>query len=320
MPIQEFRETLEQKAATVVSALGDPEREALIITKRIELEEGMRHTLMAVDFMDDSFILPSDKTLAYEAYLSPYPINLTQMFLAELFDFRGPLASDDSVLWKRTSLYIGAGGSQGVYTQQLPNSFLGSMPTYSWYTPTLYFTVVLHIPSSTGSTVTHTFDDLGMSFYAAVKSTKIESVEYLMGCMGEYQDAQTRSLMSQGVQIEKPIETYQGQTFPMWKYGGIRPERMIRGVPSFANFFLGYGDDSEQMIPTDQARIFIRGARKMNPYDTAFGINDPVKGEIPDWIRFGIDTSIAYGPLCSRYPPRGKEDNGNTKMFLASGL
>lgn len=320
MAIHEFRETLEQANATVSSTLGESDKTALIITKRIELEEGKRHTLMAVDFMDDSFILPAgSNNAAYEVFLSPYPINLTRMQLAETFDWRGPLASDDAVLFKETVVWYGENTSdRGPFRSRLPNNFLGSNPTYSWYTPTLYFTVVLHQDFTTLPTSID-FEDLGMSFYAAVESKEVDTVEYLMGAYGEYQDAQTRLRMSQGYQVSRPINTYQGQTFPTWKFGGIRPERMIRGLNSFANFFLAK-DDAERTLPIDQARIFVNRARTMQPYDTAFGEVDPAKGDIPDWIRFHLSPSIAYGPICTNMPPKRKDDNGNTLMFLASDL
>jgi len=74
MPITEIRETLEQGSVIV-----GEEDDFVIVQKRIDLQSGMRHTMVHVDFMDDSFILPSDATVrGFEFFLSPYPIVYTE--------------------------------------------------------------------------------------------------------------------------------------------------------------------------------------------------------------------------------------------------
>lgn len=307
--VEEFRETLEQGTVNVID-----EADITIIQKRINLQGGKRHTMMAVDFMDDSFILPTDVSpRGYEFFVSPYPIIYTEMRLAEIMPERGPLGADDCVLFKRTS--IQSGGE--VYTQQMPNQFLGTMPTYSWYTPSLYLTLILHKQEGAP---TWSITDLGMSVYLAVDSKNVDAVEYGMGLIREYDAAQGRNIMAQGREIEKTDNV--GEVFPMWRAGGIVPERMIRGGPSQADFFVqGALSEAETMLAQNQLAIWMRRSGQMQPYTVAKGSLDPAKGEVPDWVRFELASmSMWFGNLRDNEVPKLKWGNGNGQMFDDAGV
>lgn len=100
----------------------------------------------------------------------------------------------------------------------------------------------------------------------------------------------------------------------MWKYGGIRPEFMARGTPSFMNFFQST-DGAEKMMDPTNIEIFIQLARNMVPFDQAFGKDGTVKGPVPDWIRFDIDVGgIEYGLVRPQFPPQLKNTDGTTQM------
>lgn len=307
MVVHEIKETLVQDDVLQITGSESP---VLLLTKRIELEEGKRHTLMSVDFMDDVFEgLYEGGQFGYEVYVSPYPINTTAMNFAGLMQNRGPAAGDNQVLYKRSVFYTGI-TENALVTQQLPNNFLGSMPTASWYTPHLYISVLLHVPvNQTVNVIEPCY-----SFYMSVDSKKADTVSYLMGAMGEYMDAHTRLREANGVVIVEPNLTYQGYTFPMWKYGGIRPEFMARGTPSFMNFFQST-DGAEKMMDPTNIEIFIQLARNMVPFDQAFGKDGTVKGPVPDWIRFDIDVGgIEYGLVRPQFPPQLKNTDGTTQM------
>jgi len=53
----------------------------------------------------------------------------------------------------------------------------------------------------------------------------------------------------------------------------------------------------------------------MSAFDEAFGSIDPVKGPVPDWLRFGLNRGLVSGPIRSQQPPRKLADNGNTLML-----
>jgi hypothetical protein len=313
MPVEEFRETLEQGTISVLD-----EDDITIVQKRINLRSGQRHTMMSVDFMDDSFILPTDVTVrGYEFFVSPYPIIYTEMKLAETMPNRGPLGADDSVLFKRTVVQTGGSQSAGVYTAQMPNQFLGTMPTYSWYTPNLYLTLILHKDEGTP---TWNIEDLGMSVYMAVKSENVNAIEYSMGIIREYDAAQGRNVMAQGRTIPRADNV--GQTFPMWRAGGITPERMIKGGPSQADFFVqGALSESETMIANNQLAIWMQRSGQMQPYDVAPGSLDALKGEVPDWVRWTLRRmDLWFGNIRDNEVPKLKWGNGNGQMFDDAGV
>jgi len=53
----------------------------------------------------------------------------------------------------------------------------------------------------------------------------------------------------------------------------------------------------------------------MSSFDSAFGLDDTVKGPIPDWLRFGLNRGLVSGPIRAQQPPRKLADNGNTLML-----
>jgi len=306
MPITEIRETLEQGSVIV-----GEEDDFVIVQKRIDLQSGMRHTMVHVDFMDDSFILPSDATVrGFEFFLSPYPIVYTEMLLAEVLENRGPCGADDQVLFKKTKVQS-SGAAGGVYEAQMPSQFLSTMPTYTWYTPTLYLTAFIRKEVSGPN---WDIEDLAMSVYCAIEHKNVNAIEYGIGIIREYDQAQGRNIMSQGRQI-LPANNV-GQCFPMWRAGGVRSERMIRGGPSQADFFLkGAMNLAEQVMPQNNLRIWMRRAGTMVGPTEAFGDDDPAKGEIPDWVRFELHRmNMYFGDQRAEFPPVVKADSGITRM------
>ncbi|GAJ24918.1 unnamed protein product, partial [marine sediment metagenome] len=71
----------------------------------------------------------------------------------------------------------------------------------------------------------------------------------------------------------------------------------------------------EKMLNTQNIRGYLLRSRTMQPFDTAFGSLDPAKGQIPDWLRFGLNRGLVAGPIRAQQPPRKLADNGNTLMF-----
>lgn len=305
MAIHEIRETLEM--SDQVSVL--EENDFLLIQKRIELQRGMRHTMVSVDFMDDSFILPSDvSSRGYEVFVTAYPIVPTDMALAEVFPKRGPAASDNQVLFKQASVQLG-GSQGGVFTQRLPNDFLGTTPTYSWYTPHIYLTVILHVASDGPQ---WDIDDLCMSFYMSVESQEANAVSYGIGLLREYADNQARLLVQNGYRVEraKIDDGYTG-----WRTGGIRPEFATpTEIASASNWWLGQayqGNVGEDALSLATIRAQLSRARQMAGPDDAFGTTNE-----PDWFKAIANPfpGIVSGALRDQFPPVVKNNNGNTEM------
>ena len=305
MSLLEIRDTIEQTSVTLdASGFG-------IVQKQINLKPNQLNSVMKVDFFQDS--LPTyigANPLYVELIVTPFPVIYSNMDFASalLYGNRGPMAGSETILFKSiVGPYISAPPFNLPDFRQFPNESVGATPTFSFYTPMLYVTALLHGDSS------QTVDNLAFSVYMALETKKANLTSYGLGVMRERSVAQGIVLMNQGRTILPSRNV--GQVFPMWKYGGIRPDRMLRGN-AIADFFLPYSSsDSEKMLSTANVRAFLSRARTMQGFDTAFGDLDPAKGQVPDWVRFNLNRGLVSGPILPQMPPARYADNGNTIML-----
>ena len=306
MVLHEIREELTQQTILELDANGFG-----IIQKKINLQRGQIHNIIQCDIFQDS-ILSSDSEPDsgpfIEFFITPYPIIYSDMNLKitpPVLTNRGPSAANETILFKAITGPINQQNFTSI--EQFPNQQLGATPTFSFYTPTVYFTALVH--GSNGALV----ENISYSIYLALESKNVNLVSYGLGVMRERSVAQGINLMNQGRTI--PPADNVGQVFPMWKYGGIRPERMLSGT-GLRNFWLNYSsDESEAMLDTATLRGYVSGARTMVDYDSAFGKDSPTAGPIPDWIRFDLNRGLVSGPILPQFPPRKFADNGNTLML-----
>jgi len=302
MAVHDIRESIENSLIVSSSDL-------TIVQKKVELKRGMRHEVLACDIFQDA-VLSTDSPYAYvEFFVTPYPVIYSNMDIAPFVANRGPVAASDSVLFK-ANMDVQR-NNEGNFTfnaiNQFPSPQISAGPSFSFYTPFVYFTAFLH--GDFGSQ----YEDMAFSFLLRVNSSKATTTSYGLGLMRERSVAQGINLMNQGRIIPKAANV--GQVFPAWKYGGIRPERMIVGTAA-RNFWLNYSaDSSEAMISTTFVRGYLQSARAMQGFNQAFGRNSPTVGPIPDWIRFGLNRGLVSGPIRAQQPPRKLADNGNTLML-----
>ena len=304
--IHEIRETIQQTGTST----GDPG--TLQFQKRINLKEGMRHTINHIDFFDDGFVDAGVvRNSAYQVFLSNYPIVLTEETFNQTTFQSGPLAGDDMVLFKASGIRDAT--PQENIRQEFPNQFLGSMPTFSFYTPQLYFTVIIQ---KTASDLTYD-KEISMSLYMAVDSKEVEAVEYGIGMLQEYSENQAMLRRNQGIVITQAEIT---GAMPMWQIGGIRPEFMASNATNLLgeNWFFstaGYGG-SETMSLTSGVRQGLANARNMVGFGNAFGSESGTKA-IPDWFKAIAKPfpGLESGPIRAQEPPLKHNDNGNVLMF-----
>jgi len=298
MPITELRDgiTLQQEGveeSESVSLTLDSNGFG-IIQKKINVTRQMRHKLEHCDFYIDSI---GDGYNMAEFYLSPLPIiysdmNGTGLIFGSVFQGNVP-AYNENILYKAQF----GPGLTGLINE-FPNNFLASRPTFNFYSDTLYLTVLFS--GKEGEPV----KNLILSFYAALDSTEIDSVEHGIGLLKERMTTLTSRIDTLGRSI--PPSRNVGQIAPFWKYGGVRPERMIEGK-SLVNFWLNMADrDDEDMSDPTLLRDQVKSARQMVTNPTAMG-----RGDVPDWIRLYLNEGIVAGPLRSQWPPIKHADNGN---------
>lgn len=298
--IREIRETIEATGPTVDGIVQ--------FQKRIELAHGKAHTIQHIDFFDDGLLGATQTSLefSYQVWLTNYPIVLTQEVFHGGDMVQGPLAGEDCVLFKAQKLIWGT--ASRIVFQEFPNQFLGSMPTFDFYTPQLYFTVVVQAENSTDPTITPTID---MSLYMVLQEHETDAVEYGIGMIREYCQNQAMLNRNNGVELDQ-TEIIGGM--PMWQIGGIRPEITVAtnatalGQQWFMNQ-AGYAD-AESMESTTEIRAGLAAARQTVAFGDAFG--DSVQ-DIPDWFKAiaAPFAGIAGGALRSIQPPLKHFDNGN---------
>jgi hypothetical protein len=190
---------------------------------------------------------------------------------------------------------------------QFPNQQVGATPTFSFYTPTVYITGIVHAAAAA------VIGNIAFSFYIASDDVKAKPTTYGLGLIRERSIAQGLNLTQQGRTILPASNV--GQIFPSWKFGGIRPERMVSATTNM-NYFLNFGDNqAESTYTADLIRGNVRSSRQMVGFDAAFGRDSPTVGPVPDWIRFGVNRGLVSGPIRAQMPPRKLADNGNTLMF-----
>ena len=305
--IHEIRETIQQS--------GSSDTQILQFQKRIEIKAGMRHTINHIDFYDDNIdgAIRPDEDRGYQVYVSNYPIVMTnEAFVDGSGMTSGPLAGDDLVLFKASMLSFTYATQPAVWVrQEFPNQFLSSMPTFNFYTPQLYFTIVYTDASEVGTR------NPAMSIYMAIDSVECNAVEYGIGMLQEYSENQAMLQRNQGIAITQAEII---GAMPMWQIGGIRPEFMASNATNVLgeNWFFstaGYGG-SEAMSSTTGVRAGLTNARGMVDFASAFGTDSGTKA-IPDWFKAIAKPfpGLESGPIRAQEPPLKHFDNGNVMML-----
>ncbi|MHA1882675.1 MAG: hypothetical protein ACTSUO_06480 [Candidatus Thorarchaeota archaeon] len=301
MPKSFIRETIEIDAIHLVDGFA-------AVTKKINLKSGFRHNMMQVDLFQDSipFYSPAEpsQVLLMELGVSPYPILPTNMQVkgsAPNYQTRMPSAGSDTMLFKALATI-----RENDFTEfhQFPSAQIAAEPSYAWYSNEIYVTLYLHGEND------QLITDIALSFYLALDNKKADSLEAGLGILREKHEAHCMELMSNGHMTSKA--NLRGNVFPMWRYGGIRPEYMLSGVGT-GGFFLPISTkDEELMVDTPAIRSEVAKSRQMAGYDQAFGT---ATGEVPDWLRFNLVQGLVSGSIRDQWPPNKYHDNGNVMML-----
>lgn len=295
MAIEIIKETIEQSQFTT-DASG-----SVWFQKRINLAPGKVHNLLQTDIFEDAPSDIDDVTARLEFVVSPYPVIPTNMpFVAPAtFENRYPAAGDDSILFKaiattRNSAFV-------VNLQQFPSLQIAANQKTQFYTDHMY--ICVHV-MATGDT---TYQNFAWSFMFVIDSKKVPSLTHSIGVLAESHNAMCALVMSNGHM--QSLAVLRGNTFPMWRFGGIRPEHMITPDATNAYFLPINTRDAEAMSTTPQIRQAVADSRQMSAFDAPFG------DRRPDWIRLHLNAGVIAGPVRDQWPPLKYADNGNTRMF-----
>ena len=199
MPVHEIRESIEFPSLNL-GTVGFG-----IVQKEINLKENVSHKILQCDaFLDNPYYGTTEDGVMIELIVSPHPIIYTNMNIAG-YPFRSPTAALDTILFKQT-MFTATTGSGPTITE-FPNQFISARPTFTWYTPKLYITMLCHGPRDTE------ISDFALTIYAAVEHKRASLITYGMGLMREYSIAQVAAVVSNGRFI--PFARNVGQIYPM---------------------------------------------------------------------------------------------------------
>ena len=273
------------------------------LTKRINLDEGKRHLLRQVDVFEDAYMSVPDEPNRQnmEIVITPYPAiptNMIYQYDAPQQDSRYPSAGDDSILFK-ARFDIRQNGLSEV--SQFPSLQIAANNAAYFYTDHVFLNI--HIAGANHTT----YYNITLSFMLVMDDKTVSSLEHGIGVLSEQHEAMCAQVMSNGHMRSRT--DLEGNIFPMWRYGGTRPERTLS--PLAANtFFLDIASrDAEQMITSVEVRTVVADARQMQAFDAAFGLRRP------DWLREFLNAGIEAGPIRPNPVPLRYADNGNTRMF-----
>ena len=292
MAISVVKETIELDKVTT-----DADGNAYV-TKRINLDSGKRHRLVQVDAFSDAY---SSIDCDLEIIISPYPAIPTNMTYqpANNFENRYPSGGDDSVLFKeRRQLIRNVLIDRSI---QFPSAEIASLNTFTFYTDHVF--VNLHFMAAPNTDI----ENIAYSFLMVLNDKSVSVLEHSLGVLSEQHEAMCAQVMSNG-HMRSRNDLY-GNVFPMWRFGGIRPERTLSPTASNTFFLDVASRDAEDMTAASDVRQVVADARQMQPFDTAFGLRRP------DWLREFLNGGIEAGAIRPNPVPLRYADNGNTRMF-----
>lgn len=277
------------------------------ITKRINLQEGRMHSLLQVDMFQDRFPTfdPTAPQLAnFEVVISAYPSIPTNMDFAPGQPNSYVAAGDDSVMFKlHRQVYDLAriGSFQNATEEQFPSPEIAAQNKTFFYTDHLYINMVWR------GAIIQEYENLAYSFLLVLDSKKVPVITHTLGVLAESHDAMCATLMSNGRMVS--LSVLRGNTFPMWRFGGIRPEYMITPTAANAYFLPVNTRDAEAMSTAPQIRQAVADSREMSAFDAPFGDRRPA------WLRINLNSGIVAGAVRDQWPPIKHADNGNVRML-----
>jgi len=207
---------------------------------------------------------------------------------------RYPSAGDDSILFKANF-----GLEDGVATtvNQFPSLQIAASQATTFYSDHLYISMhIMALPDTE-------LENIAWSFMFVVDSTNVSSLTHGIGVLAESHDAMCALVMSNGRLV--PVNVLRGNIFPMWRYGGIRPEHTITPVAANTYFLPIATRDAESMTTTAGIRQAVADARQMSSYDAALG------DKRPDWLKENLNAGVISGAVRDQWPPIKHADNGN---------
>lgn len=309
MPVTRIRESISTTVTTDGDGLG-------YVTRKINLPDNQRYNMNAIDVFQDNVLMPikipdtGPSPVGYQIYVSPYPVQVTDRVWGPspttAIPFAGPDAGTDGILYKEVGLTTLAqlnNQEDRYWRDQFPKDPLAANLDMTWFSNHLYVTVIIYNQPSTPI-------ELALSLYVELKAKKSSMITLTMGRYQEFLSAQCRLLTDMGDMT--PPNRVRGNTFPSWKFGGIRPEIMVTPATALVYYNRQASNAAQDMLDTGTLQQNFKNAVTMVAFDEGFG---DVAGNYPDWLQIFNAAGITSGLIRPYPPPLKFADNGNTLML-----
>lgn len=311
MPINEIRDSFQTDIEISDQGFG-------YATRKINVKDGFRNSILSIDVFNDNggMWLKNDVTyennVGYQLFISPYPMLQTSQAWGlnagfSSFTGAGQMAGEANVLYKEIGITglveNDAQQESKTWVSRFPNDSVAAMPTNAWYSPHLYLTLMVwNVPLTTVNAK--------FSLFIRVEQKKVGLAQSSMGQYAEFLDSQIKKLEDTAVVYD--AADIEGYTFPMWKYGGIRPELMISGATALRYYNRVAANANQDMVAQDALQSAFTAATTMVAFDSAFG---DAALNLPEWITLMNVEGVTAGAIRPYPPPLKYADNGNTLMF-----
>ena len=320
-----IRETLQGVVKPQIDGL----RSSSLIQKRINLPDGKKFRVKSIECFDDNMYLQGTGQLEFPlwvtrcTFVTPYPIvmndtawGFTTGMKEASFEGSGPAAGDNSVLLKRLDFAPLNKNSEPQYLANglEPTVSFPSHPTafntgFEWYTNHVYLTSILNWQQNSQA------QEICLSFHIHLEVLGSSALESSIGQYKENLEAQCR-VLTNTLNFINPAASQAGRSFPMWKFGGARPEIMVTSANVLRYYNKLASQAYQEMDNVAAFRTRYKEATTMVAYDEPFG--DTTTG-IPNWITLMDVAGVTSGPIRSYPPPVKFSGNGNTVMYDADG-
>lgn len=309
MPVTHIRESISTEVNTGDSGFA-------YVTRRINLPDNQRYNLTAIDVFQDNALMPiklpdtGPSPVGYQIFVSPYPVQQTSRVWGPspttAIPFAGPEAGSDGILYKEVGITTLAqlnNQEDRYWRDQFPKNPLAANVDMTWFSNHLYVTVMIYNQPEI-------VVNLDISLYIQLKAKKSSMITLTMGRYQEFLSAQCRLLSEMGV--SKDPNRVEGNTFPTWRFGGIRPEIMVTPATALVYYNRQASNAAQDMLDTGTLQQNFKNAVSMVAFDEGFG---DVAGNYPDWLQIFNAAGITSGLIRPYPPPLKFADNGNTLML-----
>lgn len=302
---------------------------AVAFNSKVNLENGMRFTIDAIDVVHNNFDLEltgaNAQDVVRHTFVSCWPVavnnNSNQAHAYGLFDMP-TMGSRHDIMFTMTELCTMQADGLGVWStvSQWPAKELAGFPTMNFATPHLYITVVYQVPNEEGTEESIKIVSPSCSLYMAYREKSVNEVSYTLQYIKERSTAMLIYQQNTGQIYDTYGPSTIGEWFPSWRFGGVRPSLFLTWGSGAEDYLDTSTENAEEMDDINNLRRDFERAIGTSNYDEIWGFYDGTGGpNMPDWVKyFGMEVVGIMTDVSTRRIPARRNDEGSLRTFDAA--